>query len=177
MLVMAERAQPARTRGCLDVDVALEQDGHMQNERERQGLAGDHWADAPDERETQAEAHLAIDDINVRKGGSNVELNVRLRNAGSAVANVTRAVVDIVDRQPAAAAYQPSASYDMLIDGPQNSIPVAHVLQANEVDSFVLRLGFTKFNTSCWFTATLSLRYNGDLEAESRPFSFDSCFD
>jgi hypothetical protein len=117
-----------------------------------------------------------IDDVIVRKSGNHVELDVRLRNVGGSVANVTRAELDVLERTPATGSYKRSASYELLLDGNHLSTAIAHVLQPDEVDSFVLRLGFTKFNTMCFFRATITLRYNGDEIALSKHFLFDSCF-
>ena len=58
----------------------------------------------------------------------------------------------------------------MLVEAAHNSVAVAHALQPSEVDCFVLRRGFTPFNTSCLSRAILSLRYNADEEAVSEPF-------
>jgi hypothetical protein len=119
---------------------------------------------------------LSIDDVIVRNSRDHVELDVRLRNAGGEVVNVTRAEIDVIERVPYAAAYKASAHYDMQIDGVHASKPISHVLRPGEVDSFVLRLGFTKFNTSCGFKATVSLVYNRDQRATSAPIAFESVF-
>jgi Alpha/beta hydrolase family len=119
---------------------------------------------------------LQIDDIIVKKGMTNVVLDVRIRNSSSAVANLTRANVRIVSREAYAASYKPSASYDVLIEEVDNSIAISHVLQPNEVDNFVLRLGFTEFNTSCGFIAELVITYNKYYTATSDPISFSSTF-
>ena len=70
--------------------------------------------------------------------------------------------------------YHPSASYDLLLGGTHNVIAVAHVLQPNEVDRFTIRVGFTPFNTSCFFRTELKLHYNDELQAVSKPFQFTS---
>ena len=72
--------------------------------------------------------------------------------------------------------YHPSAAYDLLVEGDHNVIPVAHALQPGEVDRFLLRLGFTSFNTSCGFEAELVLYYNQDQAVKSGSIRFDSAF-
>ena len=120
---------------------------------------------------------MVIDDVIVRKGRRNVELDVRIRNPGNEIANITRAELDVIRRTPYAGAYHKSATYDLLLEGEHNSIAVAHVLRKDEVDRFTIRVGFSKYNTSCGFTATLTLLYNQRETATSEPFSFDSAFD
>ena len=118
---------------------------------------------------------MVIDDVIVRNGRDHVELDVRVRNPENAVANITRAELIILERIPFAAVPKVSASYDLLL-GEQNSIAVAHVLKVDEVDRFVIRVGFTLFNTSCFFSVKLALRYNQDRVAESEPFGIESLF-
>lgn len=119
---------------------------------------------------------MVIDDVIVRQGSNNVELDVRVRNPEDHVVNITRADLDVIQRDPFEAFYTPSASYDLLLSDERNSIPVAHVLQSNEVDRFLIRVGFTSFNTSCWFEAQLTLHYNQKETVTSEPFSFTSLF-
>jgi hypothetical protein len=119
---------------------------------------------------------LQIDDVIVSKGTDHIKLDVRLRNAGKTVVNVTRADLHVLSRRPYAAAYKPSASYDLLLEDTHNVIAVAHVLHPNEVDRFTIRVGFTPFNTSCGFDAELILHYNNDRRAVSNQFSFESTF-
>jgi hypothetical protein len=119
---------------------------------------------------------LAIDDVIVRQEDERVDLDVRVRNAGRSVVNLTEATVVILERMPYASIYVESAGYDLVIDDEKNSVSIAHVLQHNEVDRFTLRLGFPKWNTSCGFAAKLVLRYNGDEEVESKKFAFSSTF-
>ena len=122
------------------------------------------------------ESSLSIDDVVLSKGPEYVELDVRLRNANGGVVNLTRADVEVLERTPLAAAYKPSASYELLIEDWHSSVPIAQVLQPDEVDRFVLRLGFADAYSSCHITMRLRLYYNGDLQVTSAKFSFDSCF-
>jgi hypothetical protein len=122
-------------------------------------------------------AALSIDDVLVSRGAGHVVLDVRLRNAGEASANVTRATVRVLDRQPFLTAYTPSARYDVLIDGDHNEVAVAHHVRPGEVDQFLLVLGFAPGEVGHVFTAELVLRYNGDQIAVYGPVTFDSCFD
>ena len=117
---------------------------------------------------------MVIDDVIVRKGSGYVELDIRIRNPGDCVVNITRADLDVTVTAAAAGAYKPSAFYDLLVEGKHNSIPVAHVLQSNEVDSFVVRVGFAPNYSSHTFQAQLTLRYNQDQAATSVPFTFYS---
>jgi len=118
---------------------------------------------------------LRIDDVIVKKKQL-VRLDVRLRNVGSTTVNVTQADLHILSRSPAAAAYAPSASYDLLLEAEHNVLPVAHALQRNDIDRFLIRVGFTPYNTSCAFTAELGLHYNEEYVTVSEPFHFDSFF-
>jgi hypothetical protein len=120
---------------------------------------------------------MVIDDVVVRQGSSHVELDIRVRNPENYVVNITRADLNVIERMPYAAMYKESASYDLLLEGEHNSIPVAHVLQSNEVDRFIIKVGFTSYNTSCGFRARLILNYNKDQTATSEPFTFESVFD
>jgi hypothetical protein len=120
---------------------------------------------------------MIIDDVIVRKCSDHVELDVRVRNPQNYAVNITRADLDVIEREAAASAYKPSASYDLLLASEHNSIPVAHVLQANEVDSFVIRVGFTPFNSGCGFRAQIVLHYNQNLTATSTSFTFGSFFE
>ena len=119
---------------------------------------------------------LHIDDILISKSEKNIKLDIRIRNSGYGAVNLTRADLQILEREPFAAAYHPSASYDLLVESDHNVISVAHVLQSNEVDSFILRLGFTEWNTSCGFMAQLILYYNDKFTVISRPLQFASTF-
>lgn len=119
---------------------------------------------------------LTIDDVIISQHATYLLLDIRLRNAGSTTANITRADLHVIRRVAYAAAYQPSASYDLLLSDEHNVISIAHVLRPEEVDSFNIRLGFTPFNTSCGFEAELILTYNGDFQTVSKPFTFQSSF-
>lgn len=117
---------------------------------------------------------LSIDDVIVEKEAGSVRLDVRVRNTGSSTINITRACVVILERVAYAGFYEASATYDLLISGERNSTAVAHALTAGEVDSFLLRLSFSRGNESCGFKAKLELTYNGGLIAEFGEFRFSS---
>jgi hypothetical protein len=119
---------------------------------------------------------LVIDDIITSQQTTHLLLDIRVRNSGSTTVNITRADLHVISRVTYAGVYQPSASYDLLLSDEHNVISVAHVLRPEEVDRFTIRVGFTPFNTSCGFKAELVLKYNGDLQTVSEPFSFDSTF-
>ena len=114
--------------------------------------------------------------VRIEKGWNCVKLDVRLRNAGTETVNVTRADLHVMKRVPYAGVYKASARYDLILEAEHNMVALAHVLQPNEVDRFVLRVGFSKWNTSCGFEAELILSYNGGYEARSKRFQFSSTF-
>lgn len=124
----------------------------------------------------RSEEWLHVDDVLIEQGKENIKLDVRVRNSGKGVVNLTRADLHILERRPYPAVYRPSASYDLLLADTHNVIPIAHTLQLNEVDRFIIRVGFTEWNTSCGFTAQLILHYNGKFTAMSKPFRFSSTF-
>jgi hypothetical protein len=122
-------------------------------------------------------AVVTIDDVHVSQDHRRVGLDVRVRNTGTATANLTRVAVRILDRERYLAAYAPSADYDLLVDGDGGETGVGHSLLPGEVDSFLVRLGFAEEEFGHAFTAELDIRYNGDQCATYRPLRFDSCFD
>jgi len=119
---------------------------------------------------------LSIDDVIVTKKAAGVQLDVRVRNRSPLTVNITRASVHILNRRPAPSVYKPSAEYQLLITGNDNDVVVSHALRPNEVDNFLLVLGFTPFNSACSFEARLALMYNGSCSASSPSLSFDSNF-
>ncbi|MGW0846931.1 hypothetical protein ACWD26_43820 [Streptomyces sp. NPDC002787] len=122
-------------------------------------------------------ADVVVDDVLVDRLYDRVVLDVRVRNAGDQVANITRAVLRIIKRRRFLAAYAPSARYDLLIDGDHNECAVAHRLAPDEVDGFLLTLGFAEQEIGTSFTAELSLLFNRDRTATSQHIEFDSCFE
>lgn len=103
-----------------------------------------------------------------------VELDIRLRNAGTESVNLTRLNLHILERYPALGAIPPSAAYDLVVDGEHNVIPISHGLQPGEIDRLIIRVGFTRFNMTCLFRAELVFYLNGDKAVSSAPFSFVS---
>ncbi|MEU6804733.1 hypothetical protein [Streptomyces neyagawaensis] len=122
-------------------------------------------------------ADVVVDDVLVDRMYDRVVLDVRVRNAGTQVANITRAVLRITKRRRFLAAYAPSARYDLWIDGDHNECAVAHHLAPAEVDGFLLTLGFAEREIGTSFTAELSLLFNRDRTATSQTIEFDSCFE
>lgn len=130
--------------------------------------------------DTPQSPHLVIDDVIVTQGDRVVSLDVRVRNTGVAVVNLTRANLRVLRRvrpPPTLSAYVPSAEYDLLLIGRENEIAIAHVLRAHEVDAFLLRVGVGPDNKSCAFTCELELTYNGTLRTTSNSFSFNTDWD
>ena len=106
---------------------------------------------------------------------NHIRLDVRIRNTGTGTVNITRAVLHVLRRTPLAALVPESASYDLLLESEYNEVIVAHVLMPGEVDRFIIRVGFTPYNSGCDFRAELLLRYNGENLATSERF-FTSTF-
>ena len=119
---------------------------------------------------------LRIDDVIVNKEQRCVVLDVRIRNMGQQTVNITRAILRVLSRTPMMAAYKESASYDLLLSGEYNEVSIAHVLRPDEVDKLSIRIGFTRFNTSCVFQAELILRFNGERLTRSTQLTFASFF-
>ena len=71
---------------------------------------------------------LQIDDVLVQNKSDHIVLDVRMRNTAQETVNITRADLHILSRMPYMAAYQASASYDLIVEGEHNVIPVGHVL-------------------------------------------------
>ena len=119
---------------------------------------------------------LVIDDVIIRESLNNIEMDIRLRNRGVKVINITKTNLHILSRTPLMGAYVPSAYYNLLVEGEDNFVPVAHILKSQEVDNFVLSVGFSEYNTSCGFVGELILHYNGNCKAVSKQLSFASSF-
>ncbi len=119
-------------------------------------------------------ASMTIDDVIVEQRQNHVELDIRIRNQGKSVVNVSRACIHILQREAAMSAYAPSAEYDLQIADTENVVAIAHQLKPGEVDRFILKLGFSEYNTSCFFRAKLFLTYNRDKQAVSDPFNMTS---
>jgi hypothetical protein len=115
-------------------------------------------------------------------------LEIRVRNPSSSAANITRAAVRFEEESAKIAAvdsarseeeeegqaggsYRHSAAYDLAVHGMFNEIPIAHVLQSNEVDAFVLDVG--RGEHAPRDSARVILRYNGSCEAKSDVFRFE----
>lgn len=56
-----------------------------------------------------------------------------------------------------------------------NEIDIAHVLAPDEVDWFIVRVGFANY-AGCFIRAELLLKYNGEHLAVSQPFELASLF-
>lgn len=110
---------------------------------------------------------LVLDDVVSEKEGLHVRLDVRLRSEAARDLNITRAAVVVVKQIPGRSAYVPSADYDLMIEGPRSEKAVAHLLHPGEVDSFVLRLGFSESYSAKLLEAQLVLRYNRDCTVTS----------
>ncbi|MFF3334986.1 hypothetical protein ACFYWX_36515 [Streptomyces sp. NPDC002888] len=174
----ANEFQLARLRRALDEaraqvrraesDVSL---AEARTDSERPGTTVDAPPAPPDG------AEVVIDDVLVDQRHDSVVLDVRVRNSGVRAANITRTVVRIVERQRFLTAYAPSAQYDLLIDGDHNEGGVAHGLGPDEVDRFLLTLGFAEQEIGHMFTAELIVHFNRDRTSTSKRFTFDSCFE
>ncbi len=120
---------------------------------------------------------LNIDDVIISTADAHVVLDVRVRNTGGRTVNITRANLHVIHRMPFASVYHPSAAYDLLLQNEgDNQIAIAHVLSPDTVDRFLVRVGFTPYNTSCGFAARLILTYDGTREVSSGELRFASIF-
>jgi len=120
---------------------------------------------------------LAIDDVVVHANESALDLDVRLRNTGTDVVNVTRAYVDrrgaVTCREcrgcgMAGRGYGWSARYRLNL-AESDMVSVNHRIEPGDVDAFVLSLR----DEPCWYRAELYLRYNASCWARSEAFKVD----
>jgi hypothetical protein len=119
--------------------------------------------------------HVHVDDVLVEQGETNIKLDVRVRNSGKGVVNFTRAELLIYERLPYLEVIRPTAVYSLLLADTHSEISIAHVLQPNEVDRFIIRVVFAEWNTSDYgFMGQLFLDYNGEFTAESGFFEISS---
>jgi len=122
-------------------------------------------------QETAEWGDVIIDDVIKSRDRATdlILLDVRIRNAGSRVANLTRANLRIIYEKhaPVASLYKPSASYDLRVAGSDNVISIAHSLTPGEVDSFILRV-----ETSHDYVrlARIEIRYNREYLSMSEIF-------
>lgn len=121
---------------------------------------------------------LAVDDLFVVKTqptdvGTQLALDVRMRHRQSSQGplQITRALLQCMDRTAERAPIAPSASYDLLIAGEQNEVALAQRLNPGDVDRALIRLGFTAETGAYQYTAKLKLFYNGSCSFETRPFA------
>lgn len=107
---------------------------------------------------------LVIDDVIVGTDARNVTLDVRIRNAGTGTVNLTRLDLHTHVVAAAAASYEPSATYDLVISetSDHNEMTISHALQPGEVDNFIVRIGFRSL---CAYSAELLIIYNGTFVA------------
>lgn len=116
---------------------------------------------------------VVIDDVIVEYGKEDhlTLLDVRVRNAGKSVANLTRANIRIFERydHPTMGVYKPSASYDIRISQDDNEVAIAHKLEPGEIDRFILRV---EENHDVSYLARLEILYNKELVAKSDIFRF-----
>jgi hypothetical protein len=121
--------------------------------------------------ETTEWGNVVIDDVIKARDRETdlLLLDVRVRNAGSEGANLTRANLRILYEKfiPTVGIYEPSAIYDLRITGSNNVVSIAHSLQPGEVDRFILRI-----ETSHDYArlARIEIQYNRDLVSLSDIF-------
>jgi hypothetical protein len=80
-----------------------------------------------------------------------------------------------VERERYLAAYLSTATYQLMVSGDLNETHVAHAVEADGVDRFQVNVGFAPSEVGYLFTAEVTLRFNGEREAVSKPVHFDSC--
>ncbi len=120
-------------------------------------------------------AVLRIDDVGVRHFGAGwVELDVRLRNAGSGTANLTHLDLHVLERHNAMAVIPPSATYELMLHPclPHNLIRIAHVLEPGDVDRVLVRVG-NKWGPQL-IEAEILVHFNGSRSAASNPIAFET---
>lgn len=127
---------------------------------------------------------LAIDDVWVVKPAvdsaeKQTTLDVRIRHKGvsTEAANVTRVAFLVLQKFTEKTAYQPSASYDLLILGNRSEAALAQRIVPGEIDRFLIRLGFTKDTAAFQYTGKLQFLYNGVCVVESDVISLSAATD
>lgn len=130
----------------------------------------------PDNGGALSNAWIVIDDVLVTRGTDTVLLDVRVRNAGTRSANITRVALRLLERSHFLTSYVPSATYDLLVESDVNEMRVAHFLAPDTVDQFLITLGFSPAYVGYAMAAQLEIRYNRSELAVSGRFTLDSCF-
>lgn len=137
-------------------------------------------AGAPPLTSTGCQA-LAIDDVFVLRPARDsaekqLTLDVRLRHLGGSAdaTNVTRAAFLVQQKFAERAAYEPSASYDLLISGNRSEAALAQRIGPGEIDRILIRLGFTKETASYQYKGKLQFLYNGGCLVESGVISLSA---
>jgi hypothetical protein len=97
---------------------------------------------------------LSIDDAQVSYGGSQVSVDVRLRNSSQRIVNITRAMLEVVKYDPkpqhssstststgigTASAYGPAHTYSIDLRFGANEFSIAHYLTPESVESFKIQ--------------------------------------
>lgn len=108
---------------------------------------------------------LVIDDVIVEHRRRHVDLDVRVRNTGRSVINITRANLHILERVTAwpSQKFPPHMILRLMVR--MVRLQLQQKLQFDEVDRFAIKVGFTGRNMSHQFTAELILTYNEDDQA------------
>lgn len=121
---------------------------------------------------------VVIDDVFTNKENDEISLDVRIRNSGSRVVNITRAIVFVLsDEQkskeiPIHERYIASDNYKKKghFSAGKNVFAVAHKLNPGEVDRFIIQ-GKTN-NQKTLFRGFIKLIYNGVCSTEEKEFLY-----
>ncbi|MEU4743535.1 hypothetical protein AB0G02_24155 [Actinosynnema sp. NPDC023658] len=126
---------------------------------------------------TTPDTHLVVDDVLVEQRRRSVVLDVRVRNSGHRIVNITRVAVRVIERRAFLASSPSTGDYDLKVDGDYSEAYVAHHVKPDDVDRFTVTLGFATTELGHEFTADVLVLFNRDNAAVSKSITFDSCFE
>jgi hypothetical protein len=137
-------------------------------------------SDRPPTSGQPPQCRLAIDDVVIVPEQGRIALDIRVRNTGSSILNLTRAEVHILERVYLQIPSHITRDYNVAIEGnfisikgAHNSTPISQAVPKDDVDRFVLHLGFLD-DQPCGFKAEVILMYNGECVAVSKPIDFST---
>lgn len=121
---------------------------------------------------------VVIDDIFANKENDEISLDVRIRNSGSRVANITRAIIFVfsderkIKEMPIHERYIASDNYKNKgnFTVGNNVFAIAHKLNPGEVDRFIIQSKTD--NQKALFRGLIKLIYNGACSTEEKEFLF-----
>jgi hypothetical protein len=114
---------------------------------------------------------LQIADIVVIPPGPT--LDIKLYNPGDSVVFLTEMALNVLERHPYFAVVQPSATYDLLIDGPRNALPISHEIPPQRAERILVRTAAGGMYSACALTVKVEFTFNGGKKLTSDPFGID----